>query len=66
MTETQLENIRNEKFDTTKENGLGLGLSIVKGIVERHKARINFEKNTSGGLTVTVSFKEYKDAGARG
>lgn len=23
LTETQLENIRNEKFDTTKENGLG-------------------------------------------
>lgn len=65
LTETQLKNIRNEKFDTSKENGLGLGLSIVKGIVERHKARINFEKNTSGGLTVTVSFKEYKDAGAR-
>ena len=65
LSDKELDNIRNEKIETVKEHGLGLGLSIVKGVVERHKARLNFDRNSGGGLTVTVSFKEDKNADVR-
>lgn len=41
---------------STKENGMGLGLTIVKTIVEAHQGRISFKRNKGKGLTVTVSF----------
>lgn len=41
---------------TTKENGLGLGLSIVQSLCEAHRARLTFVRNCPTGLLVTITF----------
>ena len=40
-----------DAFFTTKEEGLGLGLSISKWIIEAHRGRIRAENNPNGGAT---------------
>ena len=37
---------------SVKPEGLGLGLSIVRGIADSHGAGLQFERNPAGGLTV--------------
>jgi two-component system sensor histidine kinase TtrS len=44
-----------DPFVTTKEEGMGLGLSISQGIIEAHDDQIIIEKNPDGGLS--FSFK---------
>ena len=46
-----------EPFMTTKEtgNGVGLGLAITLGIVERHGGRINVASDVGRGTTFTIS-----------
>jgi PAS domain S-box-containing protein len=44
-----------EPFYTTKPDGLGMGLSISKSIVDNHRGRIWADSNASGGLTMHVS-----------
>jgi signal transduction histidine kinase len=66
------ENERERVFDrfyrreTNEQPGSGLGLSIVKNIVEQHGARIELGAAAQGGLKVTVLFpRQGSDSGAR-
>ena len=71
LSETVKEKIT-EPFYTTKSNGTGLGLSVVKAVVRAHHGRLGFYNQVQGGacfvLTVplknsvnTVSSKEMID-----
>lgn len=42
------------RVDSTRAGGLGLGLSIVKGLVEAHKGTIGVENSLSGGAVFTI------------
>jgi signal transduction histidine kinase len=48
-----------DPFFTTKKNwaSLGLGLSVVKGIMDRHAAEISIENREDAGVRVTLVFK---------
>lgn len=46
-------------FETTSEDGLGLGLVIVQSIAEAHRARVAYRARPTGGLIVTVTFPTY-------
>jgi signal transduction histidine kinase len=45
-------------FFTTKDKGSGLGLSIVKGIVEAHQGQINMDSTVGQGTTVNILLPE--------
>jgi len=53
-----------EPYVTTKPSGTGLGLPIVKKIVDEHDARIELANLGSGGAAVTVIFRRLAE-GAR-
>jgi len=44
-----------DAFYTTKPDGMGIGLSVSKSIIERHKGRIGFERNKGPGVTFAFS-----------
>ena len=43
-----------EPFVTTKTNGMGIGLTIARAIIEAHRGRIAALNNPDGGATFTV------------
>ena len=38
-----------ERFVTTKAKGMGIGLAIVRGIIEEHGGKIRAANNPDGG-----------------
>jgi nitrogen fixation/metabolism regulation signal transduction histidine kinase len=52
-----------EPYVTTKPRGTGLGLAMVKKIVDEHDARIELiNRRGGGGATVTVVFRRMAEA----
>jgi nitrogen fixation/metabolism regulation signal transduction histidine kinase len=51
-----------EPYVTTKPSGTGLGLPIVKKIVDEHDARIELANLGDGGAAVTVVFRRLVDS----
>ena len=43
-----------EPLITTKDRGIGLGLALVKRIVERHDGTVGYEPRPGGGARFTV------------
>src|SRR6202008_1474991 len=55
-----------ERFETyskgSRHRGAGLGLSLVKSIVELHKGRIDLRSTPGAGTTVTIFLPDYHPA----
>ncbi len=50
-----------EPFFTTKKNGVGLGLALVKKILDAHGFKMNIEPNYNKGTKVSVIFKDLEN-----
>jgi PAS domain S-box-containing protein len=50
-----------EPFYTTKPNGMGMGLSISRTIIEAHRGKISAENNAAGGATFRVTLTVVKE-----
>ncbi len=55
IPEKFVDQVFNQHF-TTKENGTGLGLLVVKDIVERHKGKVEVRSKAGAGTTFKVIF----------
>lgn len=49
-----------QKLETTKAHGLGLGLSIVSSLAERHAGRVWAEPNPGRGVIVAIELPKYQ------
>ena len=59
VSEENIPRIFEPKF-TTKSSGMGLGLAMVKNIVETYKGTITFTSQQGRGTIFTVTFPKYK------
>jgi two-component system CheB/CheR fusion protein len=50
-----------DPFVTTKHDGLGMGLSISRTIIEAHSGWIRASQNPEGGAIFTFSLPVYKE-----
>jgi two-component system sensor kinase FixL len=55
-----------EPFNTTKANGLGLGLAISRSIITAHGGQLIAANNTDKGATVTLTLPAHKSHKATG
>ena len=55
ISEENLERVFEPKF-TTKSSGMGLGLAIIKNIIENYHGTITFETEPNTGTEFLVSF----------
>ena len=55
MSKEDFAQIQSFSRKSGKREGLGLGLSIVNGIVQAHGGTITFQRRLAGGLTVIVA-----------
>jgi signal transduction histidine kinase len=51
-----------DPFFTTKNKGTGLGLGIVKNIIEAHEGQIRIDNRSEGGTRVTIRLPVQRDA----
>jgi len=50
-----------EAFASTKDEGLGMGLPIVRSIVEQHEGRLRLDNAPGRGLTVSLTVPTWKE-----
>ena len=53
-----------DPFVTTKTNGMGIGLTIVRTIVEAHRGRVEARNHADGGAVVSVTLPRKPEARA--
>ena len=54
VSKSNREKIFEPKF-TTKSDGMGLGLGIVKSIISSHRGKISYESKNNKGTVFTIS-----------
>ena len=50
-----------EPFETTKKDGLGMGLPIVRAIAEQHEGTVQLQNDLGRGLTVSLRVPVWKE-----
>lgn len=52
-----------EPFYTTKDKGMGLGLSLCENIVTRYNGEIDIKNNPEGGVTASIRLRLNEEKG---